>query len=201
MAIQITKSHDNSGTGDETFGQGSTERDLLVSFNKLITWLSNSSDANPALAINSNFDVKNANAITVTIGGVQKTLSANTNFDTGTAAVISADKWSVAVLTWDGTTATVTWAGATTQGYASEALAIAQLRSNSRLAVPSGSAAIGYITVQTGSGVTWTAGTDALATGTGGTPATTTNYYNDSTLNGSYGPWLIGNTAGTTISQ
>jgi len=27
-------------------------------------------------------------------------------------------------------------------------------------------------------GITWTAGTDALAGGAGGTPATTTNYYN-----------------------
>lgn len=201
MTLQITKSHDNDGPGDATFGQGSTLRDLLVSFNKLVTFLSNGTFQNPGLAINSNFDVKNGNAISVTIGGVQKSLSANTNFDTGTAAVISADKWSVAILTWDGTTATVTWAGATTQGYATEALAIAQLRSNSRLAVPAGFAAIGYVTVQTGSGVTWTAGTDALATGTGGTPATTTNYYNDPTLNGAYGPWFVGNSNGTTITQ
>lgn len=201
MTLQITKSHDNSGTGDETFGLGSTARDLLVSFNRLVTWLTNGTMGNPGLAINSNFDVKNANAISVTIGGVQKSLSANTNFDTGTAAVIAANKWSIAILTWDGSATAVTWAGATTQGYASEVLAIAQLRTNSRLAVPSGSAAIGYITVLTGTDVTWTAGTDALASGTGGTPATTTNYYNDPTLNGSYGPWFVGNESGSVITQ
>lgn len=201
MTIQITKSQDNSGTGDETFGLGSTARDLLISFNRTLTFLQNSAQANAGLVISTNFDVKNGNAITYTVAGVQKTLSANTNFDTGTAAVISANKWSIAILTHDGSTATVTWAAATTQGYATEALAIAQLRSNSRLAPASGFASIGYVTVLTGTDVTWTAGTDALAGGSGGTPATTTNYYNDPTLNGSYGGWLIGNLSGTTITQ
>jgi hypothetical protein len=202
MTLQITKSFDNSGPGDQEFGKGSTSRDLLVAYNKLIQWLSYGNvQGNPTFAIDTNFDVKNTEIVTYTIAGVQKTLADNTNWNTGTAAVIAANKWSIAILTHSGSATAVTWAGATTQGYASEALAIAELRTNSRLQVPSTSAALGYITVLTGADVTWTAGTDALEGGTGGTAATTTNYYNDPTLNGAYGPRFIGNESGTVITQ
>lgn len=201
MTLQITKSHDNDGPGDGKFGQGSSLRDLLVSFNKCVTFLSNGTFQNPGFAINSNFDVKNANAISVTVGGVLKSLSANTNFDTGTAATITANLWGIFILTWDGTTATVTWSSTSAQAYATEALAIANLRASGTLLAPaSGFAALGYVTVQAGAAL-WTAGTDALATGTGGTPANATNYYNDPTLNGAYGPWFVGNSNGTTITQ
>lgn len=170
-----------------TVAPGSDQKQEMIQFNNLVqdvqnilTGLRNMAYGNAGLVINSNFDVKNGSAVSVTVGGVMKTLSANTNFDTGTSQVIAINKWSAAILTWDGTTARVRWS--TTLNAASEAAAIAVLPS-----VPSGEAAIGYITVLTGSGVTWTAGTDALQGGTGGTPATTTNYYNDPTLNGTYG--------------
>lgn len=127
---------------------------------------------NPAFAISTNFDVKNGNAISYTNGGTLKTLSANSNFDTGTSQVITADKWSSALLNVSsGGTATATWSA--TVNASSEAAAIAALP-----ALPANATPLGYVTVLTGSGVTWTAGTDALQGGTGGTPATTTNYYN-----------------------
>ncbi|HEX7123820.1 MAG TPA: hypothetical protein VF178_15695, partial [Gemmatimonadaceae bacterium] len=150
--------------------------------------------------IDTNFDIKNGNAITYSLAGVLKSLSANTSFDTGTTAVIAADKWGIAILTEDGTTAAVTWAAASI-GYATEALAIAALGRISTLIPTSAQAALGYVTVQTASGQTWTAGTDALEGGTGGNPSADTNYYNDPTLNGTFGGFQIGNLSGTVIVQ
>lgn len=130
--------------------------------------------ANPGFVISTNFDVKNGNAISYLNGGTLKTLSANTNFDTGTTATIATTKWNAAMLTVNSSgTAVLTWANAAgAASYASEALAIAAL------AAPAATdTVLGYVTVQA-AGVTWTPGTDALTTGTGGTAATTTNYYN-----------------------
>lgn len=127
---------------------------------------------NPAFAISTNFDVKNANAVYYTNGGTLKTLAANTNFDTGTAKTITGSLYGAAVLTVNSSgTGVVTWA--TGAGYASEALAIAGL------AAPSATdTVLGYVTVQAhASG--FTAGTDALTTGTGGNVATATTYYNN----------------------
>lgn len=125
---------------------------------------------NPAFAISTNFDVKNANAISYTNNGTLKTLSANTNFDTGTSKTITGSLWGAAALTVNASgSAVLTWA---TGSYASEALAIAGL------AAPSATdTVLGYVTVQAhASG--YTAGTDALTTGTGGNVAAATNYYN-----------------------
>lgn len=133
---------------------------------------------NPGLVIDTNFDVKNGTAIYYTNGGTMKTLSANTNFDTGTAATIATAKWGAALLTVTSSgTATVTWFTAAGVGYASEALAIAAIT-----APDATSTIIGYVTVLA-AGATWTAGTDALQGGTGGTPATTTTYYNNDNPN------------------
>lgn len=126
---------------------------------------------NPGLAISTNFDVKNANAISYLNGGTLKTLGANTNFDTGTAKTITGSLFGAAVLTVNSSgTGVVTWA--TGAGYASEALAIAAL-----VAPAATDTVVGYVTVQAhASG--FTAGTDALTTGTGGNVATATTYYN-----------------------
>lgn len=125
---------------------------------------------NPGFAISTNFDVKNANAISYLNGGTLKTLTANTNFDTGASKTIPTTKWGAALLSVDSSgTAVLTWASST---YNSEALAIAALA-----APASTNTVLGYVTVQA-AGSTWTAGTDALASGTGGTPANATNYYN-----------------------
>ena len=127
---------------------------------------------NPGFVINTNFDVKNANAISYLNGGTIKTLSANTNFDTGTAKTITGSKWAAALLTVNSSgTAVVTWTSG--GAYNTEALAIAAL------AAPAATdSVLGYVTVNAhASG--FTAGTDALTTGTGGNVATATNYYNE----------------------
>lgn len=132
---------------------------------------------NPGFVISTNFDVKNGNAISYINGGTLKTLGANTNFDTGTTKTITTATWAAALLTVNSSgTGVVTWTSG--GAYASEALAIAAL------AAPAATdTVLGYVTVLA-AGSTWTAGTDALASGTGGTPATTTNYYNSVNPNG-----------------
>lgn len=129
---------------------------------------------NPGFVIDTNFDIKNGNAISYLNGGTLKTLSANTSFDTGTSAVIAADKWGVAVLSVSSAAAaTVTWFTASGAGYASEAAAIAAITG-----LTATDTVLGYATVQTASGQSFTAGTDALQGGTGGNPSADTNYYN-----------------------
>lgn len=127
--------------------------------------------SNPGFVISTNFDVKNGNSISYLNGGTLKTLSANTNFDTGTSKVITASKWAAALLTVNSSgSAVLTWTSG--GAYADEASAIAAL------AAPAATdTVLGYVTVLS-SGSGWTAGTDALQSGTGGTAATTTNYYN-----------------------
>jgi len=128
---------------------------------------------NPGFVIVSNFDVKNGAAFSYLNAGTLKTMAVDQVWDTGTAATIATVRWGVAVLTIDASgTRTVTWFTASGAGYASEAAAIAAIT-----APTSTHTVLGYVTVLA-AGATWTAGTDALAGGTGGTPATTTNYYN-----------------------
>ena len=131
---------------------------------------------NPGFAIDTNFDVKNATAVYYTNGGTLKTLGANTNFDTGTAKTVTASLFNAAILSVNSSgTGVVTWASAA--GYASEALAIAALP-----ACAATETAIGYFTIQAhASG--FTAGTDALATGSGGNVAAATTYYNSINAN------------------
>lgn len=129
---------------------------------------------NPALAISSNFDVANGGAVVVSIDGVLKTVGASTVADTGTSATFAAGTWGVALITASDTdTLVVTWDTNSGSGYASEALAIAALP-----AAPASQAPVGYVTVQAHAGNSFTAGTDALTTGTGGNVAQATNYYN-----------------------
>ncbi len=126
---------------------------------------------NPGFAIDTNFDVKNATAIYYKNLGTLKTLSANTSFDTGTSKVLTASKWGAALLSISATgTAVLTYASG--GAYASEAAAIAALPACAATETP-----VGYVTILAPA-QGWTAGTDALTTGTGGNPATTTNYYN-----------------------
>lgn len=141
--------------------------------NGLRTHVMNQVLNNPVFTLVSNFDVKNDEAIQYLNGGVLKTpIAADQTWNTGTAQIIAIDKWSSALLSIAANaTLTVTWSE--TLDAASEAAAIAALP-----AIPAGHTPAGYITVKTGDGVTWTAGTDALKTGTGGTPAAETNYYN-----------------------
>jgi hypothetical protein len=127
---------------------------------------------NPGLVIDTNFDVKNANAFSGVSGGLFFSAAANVNFDTGTAQVTTADQWVAALLSidLDGTTTYLQYGAEA----ATEAAAIAQLDA----LTPTGDVVVGYVAIKTGSAVTWTAGTDALQGGTGGTPSADTNYYN-----------------------
>lgn len=171
-------------TSRRTGYAGSSEYDTAVQHNAAVADLDNLRAylltrvmGNPGLAISSNFDVKNGNAVSFAINGVAATLGANTNCDTGTTTTIATTKWNAFLVTVASTSSpalTATWAAAAGT-YASEAAAIAALAA---VTVPASSAILGYVTVQA-AGSTWTAGTDALTTGTGGTPATTTTYYND----------------------
>ena len=134
------------------------------------------------LAIDTNFDVQTGERITLEVEGVTVTVNAATTIDTGAAKDIAIDQWAAMLISVDSAgnlTATFT------ADAANEAAAIVLLKA---LIVPSGERPIGYVTIQTGSGVNWLAGTDALQGGTGGDPATTTNYYNylGTKLNASY---------------
>lgn len=126
---------------------------------------------NPGLAIDTNFDVKNATAFFYSNGGTMKTFAANGNFDTGTTKTVTGSLYSAALLTVVAAgTGLVTWAASS---YASEALAIAALPAPAATDTP-----VGYVTIQAhASG--FTAGTDALTTGTGGNVCTATTYYNN----------------------
>lgn len=97
------------------------------------------------------------------------------------AGTIPASTWGIYRVSVDETdTVTVTAGSANyTTGYASEALAIVALP-----ACPSDEWDLGYFTVLA-SGSTFVAGTDALAGGASGNPATTTNYYA-----GNPAPWV-----------
>jgi len=203
MTVRVTSSFDNLGEPKGSAGlsvYGGANRDAVVQYNALFTRIAYGTFDNPGFVISTNFDVKNGNAVTYSIANVLKSLSANTNFDTGTAATITANLWGIGILTYDGTTPTVTWATTSAaMAYATEATAKAALGTLASLVPASGFASLGYFTVQAGASL-WTAGTDALATGTGGTPANATNYYNDPTLDGWYGGMQIGNFLGTAVS-
>ncbi|TET41447.1 MAG: hypothetical protein E3J60_04650 [Dehalococcoidia bacterium] len=128
---------------------------------------------NPTLAKNSShFDIDNSTAYDFVIAGVLYTDAVNGVCDTGTAQHMTSGLFNVVLISVATTGAlTGTWPSGTT-GYVSEAEAIAHLP-----AIPSGECAIGYVTIQAGA-ATWTAGTDALYGGTGGTVAAATTYYN-----------------------
>lgn len=214
MSIQVSKSFDNAGEiakpqsgiasstalGAGEVNGGGAIRDHLINYNAEVLFNRNRAYGNPTFAIDTNFDVKNTEPIDFMADGVFYTLGDNTSFNTGTAAVIAADCWGICILTHDGTTATLTWAS-TAMSYATEAAAIAALGKMTTLYPTAGFACLGYVTVLTASGQTWTAGTDALEGGSGGNPSDDTNYYNDPTLNGTFGGYQIGSANGTVITQ
>lgn len=111
-------------------------------------------------------------ALTITVNGVPVLVAAQTAQAFGALGTIAASRWSVIAV--DAVAAgTISFAVSANYaaGFATEALAL--LDKPPRIA---GKARIGYITVLA-SASTWITGTDALAGGAGGNPATTTNYY------------------------
>ena len=109
----------------------------------------------------------------INITGTPITVAAETAKAFGSLGTIPTDTWGLIVVERiaNATTSFVSAAANYTTGYATEALALAAAPAKS-----ASKAVVGYITIlATTPG--WVAGTDALAGGTGGTPATTTNYY------------------------
>lgn len=94
----------------------------------------------------------------------------------GALGTIPADQWGiiVAYINSLGTLSYLSGGNNYSSGYGSEAQAILALGSTYPTA---GLCQLGYITVKTGSGLAWIAGTDALAGGTTGNEASATNYY------------------------
>jgi membrane-associated protease RseP (regulator of RpoE activity) len=126
--------------------------------------------------ISTNFDIQNGDAFNMLVDGVPVTIATDQVFDTGTTVVTAADTWVAAILSIDADGTTHVDYGAV--DLASEELAIASLD----VVTPSGDVVLGYVTILTNSGNTWTAGTDALQGGTGGNASADTNYYNDSSV-------------------
>lgn len=112
-------------------------------------------------------------ASNISVSGVFASVAAETAKAFGSLGTIPTGKWGLIAVerVAAGTTSFVSAADNYTTGYATEALAIA-----AKPAATADKAVIGYITILAAS-PGWVAGTDALAGGTGGTPATTTNYY------------------------
>lgn len=136
-------------------------------------------------------------AQSINIAGVQTNIAAETAKAFGALGTIPASKWGLIAIdrVAAATTTFVSASANYTTGYATEALAIA-----ANPAKTANKARTGYITILA-SASGWVTGTDALAGGTGGNPATTTNYYG---ITGLTDPTYftcsrIANTAGTEL--
>lgn len=116
------------------------------------------------LAVTANF---------IAINGVIGAVTAETAKAFGALGTIPANTWGLISVERiaNSTTSFVSAAANYTTGYGTEAAAIAALPAQS-----ADKALVGYLTILA-SASGWVAGTDALAGGTGGNPATTTNYY------------------------
>lgn len=175
MAITPTTKYERSTTA-----VGSDLQQLKVQFNNLLTSV--------ALGLDNTVGTGNVTVVTPTIGttvtvavpanviqiaGVRTLLAAETAKAFGALGTIPASTWGIITMerVAAGTSTFVSGAANYTTGYASEALALAAIP-----AITAGKVMVGYLTILASSS-TWVTGTDALAGGTGGTPATTTNYY------------------------
>lgn len=179
MAIATTppvvESRDNAGH------TGNALRNLLLNFNKFITDfyaavivpLTSQAVLVPSVPSIGTTVTLALSAGTIAVAGVPTLVAAQTGQAFGALGTIPASTWGLIAIerVAAGTTTFVSAAANYTTGYATEAAAIAALP-----AITAGKVRVGYITVLA-SASGWVAGTDALAGGTGGNPATTTNYY------------------------
>ena len=110
----------------------------------------------------------------IQIGGVIGSVAAETAKAFGSLGTIPTGTWGLIAIERiaNATTSFVSAAANYTTGYATEALALAAMPART-----ANKACTGYITIYAGHASGWVAGTDALQGGTGGNPATTTNYY------------------------
>lgn len=161
----------NVGPSSSVAGRVASSAATATLLNNLRNYMLYQPLGNPDFARVSNFDVQNNNAISYVNNGILRTLANSQLFDTGTSKTITGSKWGAAILSvTSGGSPNLLWA--TGAGYDTEADAL------NALVHPGGTnTVLGAVTVQAhASG--FTAGTDALAGGTGGNPATTTNYLN-----------------------
>lgn len=127
---------------------------------------------NPALDIDTNFDIQNVPSFDFVFEGKIITAAAGLTFDTGSAQDTTIDFFVAALLSIDGD-------GSTTHlDYGAEATTAALALDQLDAITPSGDVVVGSVVIQTKAGVNWAAGTDALTTGTGGDPALSTVYTN-----------------------
>lgn len=180
MAIITSGTWPNGFKERLTAPVGSDLRQLEIQYNNLLTNLSTyfSALANDCVITASTLSrgttvTLAATANTISINGVPTAIAALTGQAFGALGTIPASKWGIIALerVLAGTASFTSGAANYTTGYATEALAIAALPAQSADKVQ-----VGYVTILA-SASTWVTGTDALAGGTGGTPATTTNYY------------------------
>ena len=180
MAIITSGTWPNGFKERLTAPVGSDLRQLEIQHNNLLTNLSTyfAALANDCVITASTLSrgttvTLAATANTISINGVPTAIAALTGQAFGALGTIPASKWGIIALerVLAGTASFTSGAANYTTGYATEALAIAALPAQSADKVQ-----VGYVTILA-SASTWVTGTDALAGGTGGTPATTTNYY------------------------
>jgi hypothetical protein len=188
----------------------SDERQAIISLNALLTALSGPLAAmggaevpitTGALSRGTTVTLATG-AQVIAVNAVSAAVAAQTGQALGALGTIPEDKWGVIKVqrVLAGTTTFVSGADNYTTGYDTEAEAIAALPATTADRV-----FVGYITVQADTGG-WIAGTDALAGGTGGTPAAATNYYNvDGVADAAASAWAtvkqIANQAGTVITS
>jgi hypothetical protein len=181
MAIVTSATIPATASFDEGGEVGGAIRDSILQFNNLMK-----QQAALALAFTSDGVLKGtalsrgttvtlaSSQCVITIAGVPVSVAATTAQALGGLGTIPASTWGIigvdAVAA--GTISFVSGAANYTTGYTTEALAIAAAPAKT-----SAKARIGYLTILASSSG-FVVGTDALAGGTGGNPATTTNYYN-----------------------
>ncbi len=113
----------------------------------------------------------------ITIAGVPVSVAATTAQALTAAAALPAGKWTcIGIDAVAAGTITQAYSSTIATGQGTEAAAIADALVN--VTKTANKARIGYITVQAAVAATWTAGTDGLALGSGGTVAQATNFYN-----------------------
>lgn len=184
MPSTRTRSRDNAGH------VAAALRDMTINYNRavgdleslrmahtmdtLIAWLSPSNTGTAPIGIGSTDTNVSTGSFAYSNSGVfalKGAVTAGTAI--GALGTTTADKWAAFVIdvVAAGTISFVAAAG-NVAGYATEALAIAALPKNLTL-----KARLGYFTIKTAAGLAWIAGTDALAGGATGNPASVTNYY------------------------
>ena len=179
MAIATLSTIPTTLTADFAGEAGNSRRDLIVQFNAFTkAW------SNLGLALGSDGVLKASipsigTTVTlalsqgiITVAGVPVSVAAQTAQAFGALGTIAASRWSIIAIdrVAAGTT-TFAVSANYAAGFATEALAIADAPAKT-----AAKARVGYVTVLA-SASTWITGTDALAGGTGGNPATATNYY------------------------